>query len=161
MPCQRCLRRGWQCRYLDPPNHASDQPKLTELLPLDVSQEILDIDFDCQDISTDFSAGLDAGFGADEADPSSLALLPAISPIWAPTLTSFSLKPFQLAKIEYPCRILMAAPAPFVHENQTPWAHASLWEDEMPKCLRGEHCQSLSLKENPVIDTAVLISPRK
>ena len=139
-PCQRCSKQGWPCTYLDSPSRAHDQIDAHERsADSNPFHTVEDFNYDISTVGT--KPLNDVEVGGDTSGLLDLAPLAPFAPMTSSKLSfSSTLKSHQLARVEYPCRVLMAAPASFVYENQTPWSHVLLWEDEMPKCLRGKWC---------------------
>lgn len=142
VPCERCARQRLDCVYhrnprdgttvqVEPPVSASEAGLESLPLTLDsiAESDLLNLQVGVADeiiTNLDFEEIFD------------IASLPAHSPTHQPRSPASTLKSFQTARLAYPIQIIKSAPASFVRENQTPWSHPLLWEDEMPKYLQGK-----------------------
>jgi hypothetical protein len=148
-PCQRCARQWHNCVYhpnpRDETTHQSEPAIPSSQADLDTMPLTLDdiADSDLLDLQAGLMDGITTDFEFEET--LDVAPLSTLSPNCPPRFSASTLKSFQTSRLAYPIQVTKSAPALFVTENQTPWSHPLLWEDEMPKCLQGKLALSLLL----------------
>jgi hypothetical protein len=78
------------------------------------------------------------GFSMDELDEPPLELIHQPSALAAPTTASFAAIPeVAMKRLRYAVDQIRRVPSMMVLENQTPWSHSKLYEDNMPRCMQG------------------------
>ncbi|KAF2178892.1 hypothetical protein K469DRAFT_598139 [Zopfia rhizophila CBS 207.26] len=151
--CLRCGRQKLICSYPsrpvvdDTPSTQDDSPMSDGIadngtFPFDIptlpnhqDTELLDFDFNVGIESIDVLNDL-----LNNTEPEELAL-PLVRSNYAPGKQSSAshITSFAYSRINYPIEQMKLALAVMVSENQTPWSHPLLYEDEMPRFLQDAH----------------------
>lgn len=147
--CLRCSRQGLTCSY--PPQPSSNATPASQsdsssteaiiskdllrdefpTIPIDQDVELLDFDFGIGAGSVDVLNDLLNGNIVDSLEqPQSTGLAER-------TLSTTRLSPLTLSRLEYCFEQLKLAPSMMVSANCTPWSHAYLYDEHMPRSLQG------------------------
>ncbi len=151
--CARCSKQKLQCRYLaspvsDPRDHSTRNNELEDVIewPATGQNESLGM-INSTNNGAVFSASFDLFPGLEDLFSSNTdTALP--NPAYSPTFStpshqmvastsSSQLSSLSVSRFDYGITQLKLAPSKMVLENQTPWSHALLYAEDMPRSMHG------------------------
>ena len=129
VPCLRCDRRGIPCEY-------ANQRVAAEYVDVDVDMSALDtpplLYDDAPNFITEPDEALYTGqYMLESADPM------APMDLMAPTTAELYVQSVITRKLQFALEEIRDAPRRMIMESQTPWSHALLYSEGMPKSMRG------------------------
>jgi hypothetical protein len=142
--CSRCSKLGFVCHYQVPPRQAIGHAAATEESGLETGSNCLpplELDDDVLADAFPYGGDLDLPVMSEAFKPHTptypmdMLSRPGVIPI--PNAVTIDLFNPVESRLYHTVELFKSSPSRMVRENSTPWCHALLYKDHMPKSMHG------------------------